>query len=232
MLHLLIYHNWSIWWCWVCLKSVWFCVVRLTDLVCKFVISIYFFCQKFTISNTVANCEVLLGGILVPEYFTIYNYIFHISDITLIYQPTWSTLKCTKNHQNNTGDKIETTWLNRSDESGLSQKWPMQRTKTIMFFFVKIANSLAANCSLAVYWLEALKNCSMIITDSVCTYLICGGWHHTSPIRKKHLMRKFKCSHTSHPANVILLPDLTEGYTVGKDHDGLSSDCLLHFPYL
>ncbi len=25
-------------------------------------------------------------------------------------------------------------------------------------FFVKIANSLAANCSLAVSWLEALKN--------------------------------------------------------------------------
>ncbi len=69
----------------------------------------------------------------------------------LIYQPTWSTLKCTKNHQNNTG---ETKWLNRSDESGLSQKWPMQGK----FFFVKIANSLAANCSLVVSWLEALKN--------------------------------------------------------------------------
>ncbi len=32
------------------------------------------------------------------------------------------------------------------------------REKDHHVFFVKIANSLAANCSLAVSWLEALKN--------------------------------------------------------------------------
>lgn len=44
-------------------------------------------------------------------------------------------------------------------------------------------------------------------------------------------MRKFKYSHTLTSSKCYFVAGSHRGIRCGKDHDGLSSDCLLDFPY-